>query len=70
VGSPEIKSPLGGPRRRWEDNIKMDVRERERERGWVGIDWIDLAQDRGQWEGSCEHVTEPLGSINCCEILE
>jgi hypothetical protein len=32
------------PRRRWEDNIKMDLREV----GWVGMDWIDLAQDRDQ----------------------
>jgi hypothetical protein len=33
------------PRRRWEDNIKMDLREI----GWGGLDWIDLAQDRDQW---------------------
>jgi hypothetical protein len=33
------------PRRRWEDNIKMDLREI----GWGGMDWIDLAQDRDQW---------------------
>jgi hypothetical protein len=45
VGKPEEKRPLGGPRRRWEDNIKMDVREI----GWGGMDWIDLAQDRDQW---------------------
>jgi hypothetical protein len=37
--------PLGRPRRRWEDNIKMDLRERR----WGGMDWIDLAQDRDQW---------------------
>ena len=41
VGNPEGKKPLGRPRRRWEDNIKMDLREV----GWVG-DWIELAQDR------------------------
>jgi hypothetical protein len=41
VGKPERKRPLGRPRRRWEDNIKMYVREV----GW-GIDGIDLAQDR------------------------
>jgi hypothetical protein len=45
VGKPEGKRPQGGPRRRWEDNIKMDLREI----GWVGIDWIDLAQDRDLW---------------------
>jgi hypothetical protein len=45
VGRPEGKGPLGRPRRRWEDNIKMDFRE-------IGIDvanWIQLAQDRVQW---------------------
>ncbi|KAJ4442380.1 hypothetical protein ANN_03966 [Periplaneta americana] len=44
VGRPEGKRPLGRPRRRWEDNIKMDLRE-------VGYDreWINLAQDRDQW---------------------
>jgi hypothetical protein len=45
VGKPEGKRPLGRPRRRWEDNIKMDL-------GEIGIDganWIRLAQDRVQW---------------------
>jgi hypothetical protein len=42
VGKPEEKRPLGRPRRRWEDNIRMDLREI----GWGGMDWIDLAQDR------------------------
>jgi hypothetical protein len=45
VGRPEGKRPLGRPRRRWEDNIKMHLRE-------IGIDganWIRLAQDRVQW---------------------
>jgi hypothetical protein len=45
VGKPEGKRPLGRPRRRWENNIIMD----RREIGWGGKDWIDLAQDRGQW---------------------
>jgi hypothetical protein len=45
VGNPEGKIPLGRPRCRWVDNIKMDLRERE----WSGMDWIDLTQDRGQW---------------------
>jgi hypothetical protein len=44
VGKPEGKRPLGRLRRRWEDNIRMDLGEI----GWGGIDWIDLAQDRGQ----------------------
>jgi hypothetical protein len=45
IGKPEGKRPLVRPRRRWEDNIKMDLREI----GWGGVDWIDLALDRGQW---------------------
>jgi hypothetical protein len=39
VGKPEGKRPLGKPRRRWEDNIKMNLREI----GWGGMDWFDLA---------------------------
>jgi hypothetical protein len=45
VGKPEGKRPLGRSRRRWVDNIKIDVREI----GWDGVDWISLAQDRDQW---------------------
>jgi hypothetical protein len=45
VGKPEGKRPLGRPRRRWLDNIKMDLREVECD----SIDWIDLAQDRDRW---------------------
>jgi hypothetical protein len=41
VGKPEGNRPLGRPRRRWEDNIRMDVREIV----WEGVDWIHLAQD-------------------------
>jgi hypothetical protein len=44
VGNPEGKRPLGIPRR-WVNNIKMDLRERE----WDDMDWIDLAQDRYRW---------------------
>ena len=46
VGKPEGKRPLGKPRRRWEDNIKMDLQEM----GCGGIDWIELAQDRDRWQ--------------------
>jgi hypothetical protein len=42
---PEGKRPLGRPRRRWEGNIKMDLRELE----WGDMNWIDLAEDRDQW---------------------
>jgi hypothetical protein len=45
VGKPEGRRPLGRPRRRWVDNIKMDLREI----GWDGMDCIDLAQDRDHW---------------------
>jgi hypothetical protein len=45
VGNPEGKRPLGRPRCRWVDNIKMDLREI----GLDGKDWMDLAQDRDQW---------------------
>jgi len=45
VGKPEGKRPLGRPRCRWEDAIKMDLKEV----GWQGLYWIDLAQDRGRW---------------------
>jgi hypothetical protein len=45
VGKPEGKRPLGRSRRRWLDNIKMDIGDI----GWDGVDWIDMAQDRDQW---------------------
>ena len=45
VGKPEGKRPLGRPRRRWEDNIKMELQEV----GLWGMDWIELAQDRDRW---------------------
>jgi hypothetical protein len=44
VGRPEGRRPLGRPRRRWEDNIKMDLGEIV-----GGVDWIDLVQDRDRW---------------------
>jgi hypothetical protein len=45
VGKLEGRRPLGRPRHRWVNNIKMNLREI----GWDGIDWIDLAQNRDQW---------------------
>jgi hypothetical protein len=45
VGKPEGKRPLGRPRRRWEDRIRMDLREI----GWRSVEWIQLAQDRYRW---------------------
>jgi hypothetical protein len=55
VGKPEGKRPLGMPRRRRVNNIKMDLREV----GWDGMDRIDLAQDRDP----CEHGNKLSGSI-------
>ena len=45
MGKPEGKRPLGRPRRRWEDNIKMD----HQKVGCGGMDWIELVQDRRRW---------------------
>ena len=45
VGEPEGKRPLGRPRRRWEDNIKMELQEM----GRVCGDWMELAEDRDRW---------------------
>ena len=45
VGKPVGKKPLGRPKLRWEDNIKMDLQEME----FGGINWIELAQDRDRW---------------------
>jgi hypothetical protein len=46
VGNPEGKRQLGRPRRRWEDNIKIDLQEVS----CGGMDWIELAQDREAWQ--------------------
>jgi hypothetical protein len=53
MGKPEGKRPLGRPRRRWEDNIKMDLRKI----GWDGMDWIELAKDSDQWRALVTTVT-------------
>jgi hypothetical protein len=45
VGKSEAKRPLGRPRPRWEDNIKIDLKEI----WWGSMDWIDLAHDKDQW---------------------
>jgi hypothetical protein len=52
VGRPKGKRPVGRPRRRWEDNIKVDLREI----GIVGTNWIRLAQDRVRWRASVSTV--------------
>jgi len=45
LGKPAGKRPLGRTRRRWEDNIEMDLKEE----GFGGVDWIELAQDSDRW---------------------
>jgi hypothetical protein len=53
VGRPEGRRPLGRPRRIWEDNIKMDLREI----GFGDVDWIHLAQDTERWRALVNTVT-------------
>jgi hypothetical protein len=52
VGKPEGKRPLGRQRRRWIDNIQMEILEI----GWGGVDWIGLAQDRYRWRALVNSV--------------
>ena len=59
VEKPEGKRPLGSPRRRWKDNIKMYLQEV----GCGGMDWIEL-------EGTCECGNESSGSMKCGEFLD
>jgi hypothetical protein len=53
VGKPEWNRPLGRPRSRWKENIRMDLSER----GWEGVDWIHGAQDRNHWWAVVNTVT-------------
>ena len=62
VGKPQGKRQLGRPRRRWEDNIKMDFQKV----GCGFMDWIDTAQVAG----TCECGNEPSGSLKCGEFLD
>ena len=59
VGKPEGKRPLGRPRRRWEDNIKMDLQEVGRSCG----DWMELAQDRDRWRAL-------VGTVRILRVLK
>ena len=65
VGRPEGKRPLGRPRRRWEDNIKMDLQEL----GGCCEDWMELAQDRDRWRafvGTVMNIRVPkMRGISC-----
>jgi len=57
VMKPEGKSPIGRPRSRWEDNIKMGLQEV----GYGGMDWIKLARDRGRWRALVNAVMNLRG---------
>jgi hypothetical protein len=65
VGKPERKRPPRRPRRRREDNKKIDLKET----GWDGMEWVNLAEDWDQWR-TYEHGNEPSGPIEYCEILK
>jgi hypothetical protein len=64
VGMPAGKRPLGRPRRRWVNNIKMDLKEI----GWNGMDWIDLAQDMKKWRSLVSTIMNS-GSKKYLEVL-
>jgi hypothetical protein len=59
LGKPEGKRPLRRFRRRWVDNVKMDLRETGRD----GMDWIELALNRDQWRALVNTVMKPSGSL-------
>jgi len=65
VGKPERKRQLWRPRRRWEDNIKMDLQEV----GCVGVDWIGLAQDRDRWRALVSAVMNHWVPYNSWNFL-
>jgi hypothetical protein len=62
----EGKRPLGIPRHRWEDNIRMNLWEM----GWEVVDWMHLYEDRDQLRGSCERGNGPSGSTKGKEFLD
>ena len=66
VGKPEGKRPLGRPRHRWEDNVKMEL---QKVGGGCG-DWMELAKDRDKVAGTCEYGDENFGFQKCGEFLD
>jgi hypothetical protein len=65
VRKPEGKRQLGRRRRRWVDNIKIDLREK----GWGGMGWIDLAQDRDRWGALVNTVMNLRVPLNAGKFL-
>jgi hypothetical protein len=59
VGKSERRRPRGRPRRRWVDNIKMDLLEI----GWGGVDWIALAQDMDKWRALVSFALSNIANI-------
>jgi hypothetical protein len=66
VGKSEGKRPLGRPRRRLVDNIKVVLLEV----GWGDVDWIGLSQDRNRWRALVNPVLNLLVSMKCWETIE
>jgi hypothetical protein len=60
-----LKRPLGRPRDRWDDNIRMDLKEKE----WEGVDWDAFGSEYGPVVGSYEHGNELSGSIKAGNFL-
>jgi hypothetical protein len=65
VRMPERKVPIGRPKLRWVDNIRMDLGKM----GWSDVDWIGLAKDRKRWRAFVNGY-KPSGSIKCWETIE
>jgi hypothetical protein len=66
VEIPKGTRSLGRCRLRWQDNIRMDLRET----GWEGVDWIHLAQYNDQWRVLVEHCNKPSVSMKGGEFLD
>jgi hypothetical protein len=65
VGKPEGKRPLGRPRRRWKNNIKMDLQEVEA-KVWIGSSWLRIVTSGGH----CDWANEHWGFLKCEEFLD
>jgi len=66
LGKPEGRRPFGRPRRRWVDNIRIDLQEV----GCGYMDWVGLVQDRDKWRTLVSAVMNPSGSVKCGEFLD